>query len=163
MWRRSVRATDLERRCGPPGDELIPEPIATLTHAITIRRPAREVWPWLVQMGAGSRAGWYSYDIIDNARRESASRIVPELQHVAAGTLFPALPGAIVASLTERQLGLTRLAKRCAEGMRVLVISPSRRGGLAERLRRPFRKAVKDAPAGHGSNRRSDVASASLE
>jgi hypothetical protein len=94
MWPRSVRATDLERTRSLPGDELIPEPIGKLTHAITIRRPTREVWPWLVQMGAGSRAGWYSYDIIDNARRESAGRIVPELQHVAVGTLFPALPGA---------------------------------------------------------------------
>jgi len=94
MWPRSVRATDLERTRSLAGDELIPEPIGTLTHAITIRRRPSEVWPWLVQMGAGSRAGWYSYDIIDNGRRESAGRIVPELQHVAVGTLFPALPGA---------------------------------------------------------------------
>ena len=94
MWPRSVRATDLERTRGLPGDELIAEPIGTLTHAITIRRPAREVWPWLVQMGAGSRAGWYSYDIIDNGRQRSAGRIVAELQHIGVGTLFPAVPGA---------------------------------------------------------------------
>jgi hypothetical protein len=94
MWPRSVRATSLERTRGLPGDELIHEPILTLTHAITIRRATREVWPWLVQMGAGSRAGWYSYDIVDNGRRDSTGRIVPELQHVAVGTLFPALPGA---------------------------------------------------------------------
>ncbi|HZA37184.1 MAG TPA: hypothetical protein VE505_19775, partial [Vicinamibacterales bacterium] len=42
-----VRTSHLERTCVLPGDELIPEPIGTLTHAITIRRPAREVWPWL--------------------------------------------------------------------------------------------------------------------
>src|SRR5687768_3757730 len=94
MWPRSVRATHLERARVLPGDELIPEPIGTFTHAITIRRPACEVWPWLAQMGAGSRAGWYSYDIIDNGHRESARGIVPELQHVAVGTLFPAVPGA---------------------------------------------------------------------
>ena len=94
MWPRSVRASDLERTCVLPGDELIPEPIGTLTHAITIRRPAREVWPWLAQMGAGSRAGWYSYDVIDNGRRRSAARIVEELQHIGVGTLFPAVPGA---------------------------------------------------------------------
>ena len=94
MWPRSVRATDLERTGELPGDELIPEPIGTLTHAITIRRSPREVWPWLAQMGAGSRAGWYSYDLIDNGRRRSAGRIVPELQHVVVGTLFPAVPGA---------------------------------------------------------------------
>ena len=94
MWWRSVRATDLERARVLPGDDLIPEPIGTLTHAITIRRLSREVWPWLAQMGAGSRAGWYSYDIIDNGRRRSAARIAEELQHIAVGTLFPAVPGA---------------------------------------------------------------------
>jgi len=94
MWPRSVRATHRERTRVLPGDELIPEPIGTVTHAITIRRPAREVWPWLAQMGAGNRAGWYSYDIIDNGRFRSAARIVEELQHIAVGTLFPALPGA---------------------------------------------------------------------
>ena len=93
MWPRSIRATYLERTRLLPGDELIQEPIGTFTHAITIRQPAREVWPWLAQMGAGSRAGWYSYDIIDNGHQESASRIVPELQHVPVGTLFPAVPG----------------------------------------------------------------------
>jgi hypothetical protein len=43
-------------------------------------------------MGAGSRAGWYSYDWLDNGRQPSASRIVPELQHPAVGAVFPALP-----------------------------------------------------------------------
>jgi hypothetical protein len=90
----SVRASRLERTRALPGDELIPEPIASLTHAIAIQRPPRDVWPWLVQMGAGNRAGWYSYDFIDNGRRRSADRIVPALQTVAAGELFPAVPGA---------------------------------------------------------------------
>ena len=45
-------------------------------------------------MGAGSRAGWYSYDFLDNGRRRSAERIVPEWQRIAIGTVFPALPGA---------------------------------------------------------------------
>jgi hypothetical protein len=94
MWARSVRATDLERTCRLPGDELIAEPIGALTHAITIRRPTRDVWPWLAQMGAGSRAGWYSYDFIDNGRQRSADRIVEELQHIGVGTLVPAVPGA---------------------------------------------------------------------
>jgi hypothetical protein len=94
MWPRSVRAKHRERTRVLPGDELIPEPIGTLTHAITVRRRAHQVWPWLVQMGAGNRAGWYSYDIIDNGRRQSAARIVEELQHIAVGTLFPAVPGA---------------------------------------------------------------------
>ena len=93
MWPRSVRATHLERTRVLPGDELIPEPIGTLTHAITIRRPAREVWPWLAQMGAGNRAGWYSYDIIDNGRRRSAARIVEELQHYCGRHTLPGRSG----------------------------------------------------------------------
>jgi hypothetical protein len=92
LW-RSVRASDHERASPLPGDELIPHAIDTLTHGVTIRRPLSDVWPWLVQMGAGSRAGWYSYDWLDNGRQPSASRIVPELQHPAIGTVFPALPG----------------------------------------------------------------------
>ena len=89
----SVRATTDERVRALPGDERIPQALDTLTHGVTIRRPARDVWPWLVQMGAGSRGGWYSYDWLDNGRKPSASRIVPELQHPAIGTIFPALPG----------------------------------------------------------------------
>jgi hypothetical protein len=91
---RSVRAARLERRRPLPGDALIPDPIASLTHAVTIRRPRHEVWPWLVQMGAGSRAGWYSYDFIDNGRRSSGNRVDPALQTIGVGSLFPARPGA---------------------------------------------------------------------
>lgn len=44
-------------------------------------------------MGAGSRAGWYSYDVLDNGRRPSAHHIVPALQQLSVGMVFPALPG----------------------------------------------------------------------
>ena len=94
MFGRRVRASRLERTRALPGDDLISQPIGSLTHAITVRRQRHEVWPWLVQMGAGSRAGWYSYDFIDNGRQRSASRIVPDLQSIAVGALFPAAPGA---------------------------------------------------------------------
>ena len=92
-WWRSVRATTAERLRALPGDERIPHALDTITHAITIDRPPQDVWPWLVQMGAGDRAGWYSYDWLDNGRTESATRIVDELQHPGLGTTFPALPG----------------------------------------------------------------------
>jgi len=90
---RSVRATRDERSRRLPGDERIPQPIDTLTHGVTIRAAPRDVWPWLVQMGAGSRAGWYSYDWLDNKRQPSATRVMPELQHPAVNSIFPALPG----------------------------------------------------------------------
>lgn len=87
-----VRADALEHSEMLPGDALIPAPIASLTHAITIHRRPEDVWPWLAQMGA-TRAGWYSYDAIDNGGHPSATRVVPELQHLAPGMVFPALPG----------------------------------------------------------------------
>ncbi len=43
--------------------------------------------------GAG-RAGWYSYDSIDNDGHPSATEVIPELQHLAVGDVVPALPGA---------------------------------------------------------------------
>ncbi len=95
MLSRSVFATPEEQARPLAGDALIAESIGEITNAITIQRPPRNVWPWLAQMGAGSRAGWYSYDAIDNACRPSANRILPGLQHIVVGTLFPALPGSV--------------------------------------------------------------------
>lgn len=94
MLSRSVRATRMEAGQPLPGDDLIPQPVGSLTHAVTIRRPPRDVWPWLAQMGAGTRGGWYSYDFLDNGRQPSARRIVPELQSLSVGMVFPAVPGA---------------------------------------------------------------------
>ena len=93
MWPQSVRATLAERTRVLPDDERIPQAIDTLTHGVTIQSTPRDVWPWVIQMGAGSRAGWYSYDWLDNGRQPSATRIVPELQQPSVGTIFPALPG----------------------------------------------------------------------
>jgi hypothetical protein len=43
-------------------------------------------------MGSG-RAGWYSYDFIDNGGQPSASRILPQFQSIGVGKVLPALPG----------------------------------------------------------------------
>jgi len=88
-----VRATPAERVRTLAGDNLIPQPIGSVHHAITIRRPPRDVWPWLAQMGSG-RAGWYSYDFIDNGGHHSSERILPEYQNISVGSVFPALPRA---------------------------------------------------------------------
>ncbi|MGO9545149.1 MAG: hypothetical protein ACLPPF_10185 [Rhodomicrobium sp.] len=77
-----------------PGDAIIPNPTATVMHAATISAPVKCVWPWLVQMGAG-RAGWYSFDWVDNGGKPSATGIIPELQHIAPGDIMPSLPGAL--------------------------------------------------------------------
>jgi hypothetical protein len=90
---RTVRAAVAERLLPLPGDRFIAEAASSITHAISIDRSASEVWPWLAQMGAGNRGGWYSYDLLDNGRQRSADRIIPELQHLTLGMVFPAAPG----------------------------------------------------------------------
>jgi hypothetical protein len=45
-------------------------------------------------MGAG-RAGWYSWDAIDNGGTHSSTRIVPAFQTVLPGDVMPAVPGAM--------------------------------------------------------------------
>ncbi len=76
-------ATDEEVDRAMPGDELL-EDAGSVTRAITIAARPELIWPWLVQIGFG-RAGWYSYDWIDNDGRPSADRIVPELQDLRVG------------------------------------------------------------------------------
>lgn len=84
-------ATDEEVRRRLPGDEFVPRPKSELTCAVTVEAPARSVWPWFVQLGC-QRAGWYSYDLLDNGGVPSAERIVPELQHLAVGDVVKAVP-----------------------------------------------------------------------
>lgn len=81
-----------EKHRDMPADPLIPKPMGVVTHAITINASPELVWPWLAQMGAG-RAGWYSYDWLDNGGHPSANAIVPAYQHVASGDILPATPG----------------------------------------------------------------------
>jgi hypothetical protein len=88
-----VRPLDGEAERTLPGDDLVPDAKVGWTHAITIRARPADIWPWLVQMGC-RRAGWYSYDGLDNACLPSANRIVPELQRAEVGDIFPQTPKA---------------------------------------------------------------------
>ena len=90
-WQHRWGATDGEVHRTMPGDGLIPDAAST-TRAITIAAPPEQVWPWLVQLGYG-RAGWYSYDWIDNDGQPSADRIIPELQQLRVGDQILMLPG----------------------------------------------------------------------
>ncbi len=81
-----------EKQRAMPADPLVPGPMGVVTHAITINASPERVWPWLAQMGAG-RAGWYSYDWIDNGGHPSSNAILPAYQHVAPGDVLPATPG----------------------------------------------------------------------
>ena len=83
-WHLRWGATDDELAMALPGDEMVQRPQFTFTRAITIQARPEEIWPWLVQIGYG-RAGWYSYDLLDNLDRPSAKRILPELQQLQVG------------------------------------------------------------------------------
>jgi hypothetical protein len=87
-WQLRWGATDEEVAQAMPGDELVPRPAFNATRAITIRARPEEIWPWIVQIGFG-RAGFYSYDLLDNLGRRSAERIIPELQDPAVGDWVP--------------------------------------------------------------------------
>lgn len=86
------RATKTERAVALPGDEDIPDPVAVLDHAIDVTAPPGAVWPWLAQMGAWPKAGWYSYDFLDNRGHSSLDRVDPGLTQIGIGSVFPALP-----------------------------------------------------------------------
>lgn len=78
-----------EVRKSLPGDELIAHRNAPeFNHAVTLRARPEDVWPWLVQIGAGERGGFYSYDWLERlagASVRSAEKILPELQNPKVG------------------------------------------------------------------------------
>jgi hypothetical protein len=105
-------ATDQELQQALAGDELLPDATARTTHAITIAAPAREVWPWLVQMGWG-RAGWYTYRWVDRllfpANGPSADRILPQHQRLEQGDHVPDGPPEVDCWFTVERLEPDRL------------------------------------------------------
>lgn len=90
-WQLTWGATSEEVSRSLPGDELVGRPTFNATRAITIAAAPDHIWPWLLQVGL-TRAGWYSYDILDNLGRRSARRIIPELQGLAPGDVVPMSP-----------------------------------------------------------------------
>jgi len=77
-------ATRAELQTTYPGDDLVPGGRRSSVMATTIDAPPDRVWPWLVQMGA-DRAGFYSWDHLDNGGRASAMSIHPEWQDLRQG------------------------------------------------------------------------------
>lgn len=100
-WHMKWGATEAEVMQAMPGDDLIPG-AGQATRAIMIASQPAEVWPWLIQLGYG-KAGWYSYDWIDNDFRPSANRIVPEYQALEVGDKILMMPdmGFVVDSIDE--------------------------------------------------------------
>lgn len=82
------------------GDDLCPQARVVATRAITLAAPPEAVFPWIRQMGFG-RAGWYSYDWIDNLGRSSAQAVHPEWQDVHTGSLVPGGPISFEAAIVD--------------------------------------------------------------
>lgn len=85
-WHLRWGATPAEVRAEMPGDTLLDRAEFVATRAVSIAATPEEVWPWLVQVGFG-RAGFYSYDVLDNLGRASARHLLPEYQTAAVGDL----------------------------------------------------------------------------
>ena len=91
-WTMRWGSTDEEVARPMPGDDVVRRADFNATRAVTIHTSPQRIRPWLVQIGSG-RAGWYSYDRIDNGTVPSSEVIKPELQHLALGDLVPMVPG----------------------------------------------------------------------
>ena len=88
---RSTGATRWERTRALPGDDVVPDAGGSWTMATTIDAPPPAVWRWLVQIGS-DRAGFYSFDRLDNAGRPSVEEIRPEWQALALGDRLASTP-----------------------------------------------------------------------
>jgi hypothetical protein len=93
-------ATEEEIQSSVIGDELCRDATLIATRSITIAAPPGKVFPWIRQMGFG-RAGWYSYDWLDNLGRKSATTIHDEWQTVESGDKIPAGPSSFTASIVD--------------------------------------------------------------
>ncbi len=87
-WALTWGSTDEEIARPMPGDEVLVQPTFNATRAVTIEATPEEIWPWIVQIGY-RRAGFYSYDLLDNDGIPSAERILPKYQTLKVGDLIP--------------------------------------------------------------------------
>jgi hypothetical protein len=90
-WQLKWGATTVEIKRTMPGDEIVFRPTFNDTRAVTIFATAENIYPWIIQMGV-TRAGWYSYDLLDNLARHSAEVILPEHQNIKTGDVVPLSP-----------------------------------------------------------------------
>ena len=90
MSRWGTTPPDLSRVMA--GDTLLPDSTFSYTMSVIVNAPSEDIWPWLVQIGY-QRGGLYSYDWLDRLfgylDRPSATRILPEFQHLVVGDQIP--------------------------------------------------------------------------
>jgi len=66
---------------------VVRDPRLVATRAVTVDAPARDVWPWLAQIGQ-DRGGFYSYDVLENLLGlgiRSADRVEEQWQDLRPG------------------------------------------------------------------------------
>jgi hypothetical protein len=90
-WQLGWGASEAEALRAMPGDAIVEKPTFNATRGITINAGKEDIWPWLVQIGM-TRAGWYSYDCLDNLCKPSAEQILPEFQNLKVGDIVPLSP-----------------------------------------------------------------------
>jgi len=90
-WQLKWGATAIEIKWPMPGDEIVAKPTFNATRAVSINAIAENIYPWIIQMGV-TRAGWYSYDLLDNLAKRSAVVILPEYQNIKIGDIVPLSP-----------------------------------------------------------------------
>ena len=94
-WMDHWGATDAEVAATYPGDELVPQPASFVNRAVTIDAKPEQIYPWIVQLGAG-KGGMYSYSWFETnlLRCEliNADRIHEEWQGLKVGDLVKMCP-----------------------------------------------------------------------
>lgn len=75
-----------------PGDDIVPDAAVVMDRERILRSPAKDVWPWIVQLGK-DRAGWYMPRWVDwvfiPRHRRSLRRIDDHWQALSPGQHIP--------------------------------------------------------------------------
>jgi len=87
-WQLTWGATDEEVQQSMVGDNIVDDPSFNATRAVTINASPEQIWPWIVQIGY-KKAGFYSYDLLDNDGIHSSEDIIPEYQDLQLGDSIP--------------------------------------------------------------------------
>ncbi len=94
-WMDRWGATDDEVAATYVGDELVSQPASFVNRAVTINAKPEQIYPWIVQLGAG-KGGMYSYSFFETniLRCEliNADRIHEEWQDLKVGDLVKMCP-----------------------------------------------------------------------
>jgi hypothetical protein len=87
-WQLTWGATHREVQQIMVGDGIVMDPTFNATRAVTINASPEQIWPWIIQIGY-KKAGFYSYDILDNDGIHSSEDIIPAYQDLQVGDSIP--------------------------------------------------------------------------